>query len=428
MNEWLLRWNPCYHCLVLEGGVDETGKFVHIPVGDFRGASEYFPQVVILTALSGVAVSVLGTPLNAAPLLAVPCAVLLAWARPLPAYPHWGATGTPRGLYPGAGIVVSCGISYNSGTVDPSVCRRIVENISQVVVGKSQAVELLLVALLAEGHVLIEDVPGVAKTLLAKSLARSVGGSFTRVQFTPDLMPADITGFSVYDQKAGSFSFRPGPVMTHVLLADEINRTIPRTQSSLLECMEERQVTVDGTTHRLPRPFFVLATQNPIELEGTFPLPEAQLDRFLLKARIGYPDRGEEIRILQRFRSEDPLEALIAVAQPQDIIELQQARREVRVSLPVMGYIADLVQATRDHEALRYGASPRGSLALMRSAQALAMLRGREYVLPDDVKALVPAVFSHRLILEDAGRLRGEEAEQLLAEIVDRVPVPAPAG
>lgn len=312
--------------------------------------------------------------------------------------------------------------------VDLSLCERITENMSRVIVGKSRAIELLLVALIAEGHVLIEDVPGVAKTMLAKSLARSAGGTFTRVQFTPDLMPADITGFSVYDQKSGTFPFRAGPVITHVLLADEINRTIPRTQSSLLECMEEHQVTVDGVTHPLPRPFFVLATQNPIELEGTFPLPEAQLDRFLLRTRVGYPDRDEEIRILERFQAADPLEELAAVATPQEIVELQQARQNVRVSAPVKGYVADIVRATREHRAIRFGASPRGSLGLMRAGQAQALLRGREYVLPDDIKSLVDPVLSHRLILREEDRLRGEDTEQLLEEIIGGVPVPAPAG
>jgi MoxR-like ATPase len=308
-----------------------------------------------------------------------------------------------------------------------SLCERIAGNMSRVIVGKGRAIELLLVALVADGHVLIEDVPGVAKTLLAKSLARSVGGTFNRIQFTPDLMPADVTGFSVYDQKTGSFPFRPGPVISHVLLADEINRTIPRTQSSLLECMEERQVTVDGVTHPLPRPFFVLATQNPIELEGTFPLPEAQLDRFLLRTRVGYPEREEEIRILERFQAADPLEALEPVGSPAEIVALQQERRAVRVAASVKGYIADIVRATREHRGIRYGSSPRGSLGLMRAAQAQALLRGRQFVLPDDVKSLISPVLSHRLILQEEERLRGEEVGRLLEQIVEGVPVPVPA-
>ena len=312
--------------------------------------------------------------------------------------------------------------------MDFSPCKKIIENISRVIVGKKQTIELLLVALMAEGHVLLEDVPGVAKTLLAKSLAKSIGGSFDRVQFTPDLMPSDITGFNVYDQHSASFSFRPGPVITNVLLADEINRTIPRTQSSLLECMEERQVTVDGQTHHLSAPFFVMATQNPIELEGTFPLPEAQLDRFLLKTRIGYPDRHEEIHILERFRESDPLEQLNAVATPADITALQQARRGILVSEPVRDYIADMVRATRDHPAIRFGASPRGSLGLMRAAQALATLRGRTYILPDEVKYLARPVLAHRLILNEEERLRGESADRLIEDLIDRIPVPTAAG
>ena len=312
--------------------------------------------------------------------------------------------------------------------MDLSLCDRIMKNISRVIVGKDQTIELLLVALLAEGHVLLEDVPGVAKTLLAKSLAKSIGGSFNRVQFTPDLLPADITGFNIYDQKAGCFAFHSGPVSTHVLLADEINRTIPRTQSSLLECMEERQVTVDGQTHPLPAPFFVMATQNPIELEGTFPLPEAQLDRFLLKTRLGYPDRDEEIRILERFRESDPFERLNAVAAPEDITMLQQARRGILVSEPVRDYIADMVRATRDHPAVRFGASPRGSLGLMRAAQARATLQGREYILPDDVKYLARPVLAHRLILKEEERLRGESPDRIIEELIGRIPVPGAAG
>jgi MoxR-like ATPase len=312
--------------------------------------------------------------------------------------------------------------------VDFSICEKIVKNVSRVVVGKKQTIELLLIALMAEGHVLLEDVPGVGKTLLAKSLAKSIGGSFNRVQFTPDLMPSDITGFSVYDQHSADFSFRPGPVITHVLLADEINRTIPRTQSSLLECMEERQVTVDGTTHQIPTPFFVMATQNPIELEGTFPLPEAQLDRFLLKASLGYPDRQEEIQILERFQQVDPLDELVAVTTPEDVGRLQKDRRDIIISDPVRHYIADIVRATREHPAIQFGASPRGSLGLMRAGQAMAALSGRGYVLPDDIKYLAIPVLAHRLILKEKDRLRGEHAGQLLAGIVDRTPVPAATG
>jgi len=310
--------------------------------------------------------------------------------------------------------------------VDFSLCERIIENMSQVIVGKRHAIELLLVALLAEGHALIEDVPGLGKTLMAKSLARSIGGTFKRVQFTPDLLPADITGFSVYNQKAGEFMYQSEPVISNILLADEINRTIPRTQSSLLESMEERQVTVDGRTYPLPHPFFVMATQNPIELEGTFPLPEAQLDRFLLKLRLGYPEKEEELSMLERFREEDPLGSLEAVASPEQITDLQGVRKKVRLSLPVREYIADIVRATRGNTSLRFGASPRGSLGLMRSAQALAALQGRDFVLPDDVKRLMVPVLAHRLILTDEERLRGGTPENLLEEITEKMPVPAP--
>ncbi|MCX5821727.1 MAG: MoxR family ATPase [Deltaproteobacteria bacterium] len=306
------------------------------------------------------------------------------------------------------------------------LCKRIIENVSHVIVGKESSIEFLLVALLAEGHVLIEDIPGLGKTLIAKSLARSIGASFKRVQFTPDLLPGDITGFNVYNQQTGHFTFQPGPVMTHVLLADEINRTIPRTQSSLLESMEERQVTVDGKTYSLPHPFFVMATQNPIELEGTFPLPEAQLDRFLLRIRLGYPGQQEEIAILERFREKDPLRKLEPVATPEQIAELQEARKRIRVSQPVKEYITSIVSATRHSPSLRLGASPRGSLSLMRAGQALAALHDRDYVLPDDIKSLAVPVLAHRLILKEEERLRGEIQELLLEEIVRQIPVPAP--
>jgi MoxR-like ATPase len=308
--------------------------------------------------------------------------------------------------------------------MDFSLCKKIIESIGRVMVGKQRPIELLLVTLLAEGHVLLEDVPGVAKTMLAKCLAKSIGGTFNRVQFTPDLMPTDITGFNVYDQQSSRFSFRSGPVITHILLADEINRTIPRTQSSLLECMEERQVTVDGETHLLPQPFFVMATQNPIELEGTFPLPEAQLDRFLVKTSLGYPDRQEEIQILERFQQADPLQEIHAVATPEDISRLQAERRGVTVSEAVRRYIADMVLATREHDAIQFGASPRGSLGLMRASQALAALRGRDFTLPDDVKDLAVPVLGHRIILAEQEKLRGTHPDRILKDIVEKLPVP----
>jgi len=311
--------------------------------------------------------------------------------------------------------------------LDFSLCENIIANMSRVIVGKRDCLELLLAALLADGHVLLEDVPGVGKTLMAKSLARSISGRFRRVQFTPDLLPSDITGFNVYNQQEGRFQFQPGPVMTNILLADEINRTIPRTQASLLESMEERQVTVDGQTMRLPVPFLVIATQNPIELEGTFPLPEAQLDRFLLRLRLGYPDRREEIAILERFQENDPLPELEAVATLEQLVELQRARASIRVSAAVREYIADITGATRRHDSLRFGASPRGALALMRAGQALAGLRGRDYVLPDDIKAIAVPALSHRLILKDAELLRGETADHFVEQILKQIPVPLPA-
>jgi MoxR-like ATPase len=308
------------------------------------------------------------------------------------------------------------------------LCEKIIENISHVIVGKHEAIELLLVALLADGHVLLEDIPGLGKTLIAKSLAKSIGGTFKRVQGTPDLLPADITGFNIYDQHSGQFIFQPGPVMTNVLVADEINRTIPRTQSSLLESMEERQVTVDGKTYPLPHPFFVMATQNPIELEGTFPLPEAQLDRFLLRVRLGYPEKDEEITILERFQETDPLQGLNTVATPQEIAELQQARKAIRVSRLVRAYITDIVRSTRTSPSLRLGSSPRGSLGLMRAGQALAALGKRDYVLPDDIKRLAIPVLSHRLILREEELLRGRTGGQVVQEILNQVSVPIQAG
>jgi MoxR-like ATPase len=297
-------------------------------------------------------------------------------------------------------------------------------NISRVIVGKERSIELLMIALLADGHVLLEDVPGLGKTLIAKTLAKSIGGSFKRVQFTPDLLPSDITGFNIYNQQTCQFAFQSGPVISNILLADEINRAIPRTQSSLLESMEERQVTVDGQTFALPRPFFVIATQNPIELEGTFPLPEAQLDRFLIRIGLGYPDKQEEISILERFQEKDPLDSLEAATNPESLSVLQEARKRIHVSNPVREYITEIVRATRGHPALRFGASPRASLGLMRAGQSMAALRGRDYVLPDDIKSLVFHVLSHRLILKEEERLRGETPEHFLEEILDHIPVP----
>ncbi|MFP4036500.1 MAG: AAA family ATPase [Desulfobacteraceae bacterium] len=308
------------------------------------------------------------------------------------------------------------------------VCNRIVENISRVIVGKAAAIELLMVALLGDGHVLIEDVPGLGKTKLAKALARSFNGVFRRAQCTPDLLPGDITGFSVYNRNTGDFEIRSGPIMAHIFLVDEINRAIPRTQSSLLEGMEERQVTIEGRTLPLFKPFFVIATQNPIELEGTFPLPEAQLDRFMLRIGLGYPAKGEEMEILRRFQKGDPLEGLGPVASPEDLLNVQERVRAVHVAGAVREYITDLIAATRNCDSLRYGASPRAGLALMRGSQALAAMRGRDYVVPEDVKYLAGVVLPHRLILSEEERLKGTSPEAILDDLVSRVPPPALVG
>ncbi len=305
-----------------------------------------------------------------------------------------------------------------------NLCSEVTSNISKVIIGKQDVLELLLTSLLAGGHLLLDDVPGVGKTMLARSLAKSAGGSFKRIQFTPDLLPADVTGFNIYDRQSGQFKFQPGPVIANVLLADEINRAIPRTQSSLLESMQEGQVTVDGSTFELPRPFMVIATQNPVELEGTFPLPEAQMDRFLLKLKVGYPTPQEELSILELFQKENPIDSLKAVTTPEQVVELQRARQEIVVSAPVKEYIINLVGATRDAKALRLGASPRASLHLMKAAQAMAIIRGRSYVLPDDIKTLAAPVLSHRLTVEVKERARGVTAESVLEEILSTTAVP----
>jgi MoxR-like ATPase len=281
-----------------------------------------------------------------------------------------------------------------------------------------------LVALLCEGHVLIEDVPGIGKTMLAKSVARTLDCSFRRIQFTPDLLPSDITGVSFFNQRNQEFEFRPGPIFAQVVLADEINRATPRTQSALLECMEEHQVSLEGETRTLPRPFLVLATQNPIELEGTFPLPEAQLDRFLLRVSIGYPSESDEKGIVRRFRAANPLDELPAVIAQAELMAMQRLSRDVHVAEPVEDYIVRLVRASRVHSSVELGASPRATLALYRASQALAGIQGRAYVLPDDVKRLAPAVLTHRLITSAQSRLRGHAASDVLAEVLGSVPVP----
>lgn len=301
---------------------------------------------------------------------------------------------------------------------------RVSANVAQVIVGKEQIVELLLVALLCEGHVLLEDVPGTGKTTLARTLARSLDCDFHRAQFTPDLLPTDITGLTYFNQQASAFQFRAGPIFTNILLADEINRATPRTQSALLEAMQERTVTIDGETRALPRPFLVLATQNPVELEGTFPLPEAQLDRFMLRVAIGYPNADEEVAILSRFNQADPLEALNPVVTREDVAALQRAVRATLVGEPLRRYIVELVRATRSHEEIELGASPRASLALQRGAQALATIHGRDFVTPDDVKLLAAPVLAHRIILRSESRLRGRSAEDAVRAVVSRVAVP----
>ncbi len=301
---------------------------------------------------------------------------------------------------------------------------RVRANVERVIIGKPEVVDRVLVALLCEGHVLLEDVPGLGKTTLARALAQSLACRFTRIQFTPDLLPSDVTGLSIYNQQQQAFEFRPGPVFTQILLADEINRATPRTQSALLEAMEERTTTVDGHTMPLPRPFLVLATQNPIELEGTFPLPEAQLDRFLIRLRIGYPGEAEEEAILQRFERANPLQTLQAVAQADEVTAAQAIVRTVEVTPDVRHYIVALVRATRDQAALDLGASPRGSLALYRTTQAYAAMQGRIAVKPDDVKALAPYVLPHRLILNPEARLRNRDLDQLVRELLAQVPAP----
>jgi MoxR-like ATPase len=301
---------------------------------------------------------------------------------------------------------------------------RVQEVIARVVVGKAAITELLLIALLCEGHVLLEDVPGTGKTTLARTLAASLGCSFQRVQFTPDLLPSDVTGLSFFNQKLAEFQFRPGPIFAQIVLTDEINRATPRTQSALLEAMQERTVTIDGATRPLPQPFMVVATQNPIELEGTFPLPEAQLDRFLMRLVLGYPSADEEEAILTRFERSNPLDHITAVA---SAAELQEAQREIRtvgVSAVVRRYIVEIVRTTRSNPDVELGASPRGALALYHTAQARAALKGRSFVLPDDVKALAHAVLGHRIILSAEARLRGRRSESIIAAILDAVPAP----
>jgi MoxR-like ATPase len=300
----------------------------------------------------------------------------------------------------------------------------VLRSIETVIVGKPEAVEQTLVAVLAGGHLLVEDVPGVGKTTLARALARSIGGSFSRVQCTPDLLPSDVTGVHVLDQRQGTFVFQQGPIFANVVLADELNRATPRTQAALLEAMEERQVTLEGTTRPLPNPFLVIATQNPVELEGTFPLPEAQLDRFLLRLRIGYPDERDELELVDRFASAAPLDEVLPVLDLPRLIALIRAVRDVRVEPTIRQYVVALVRGTREHGSVRLGASPRATLALFHAAQALAAIRGRTFVVPDDVKTLAGPVLGHRLLISSQARLRGRTEFTVLDDVVAATPVP----
>lgn len=304
------------------------------------------------------------------------------------------------------------------------VAERITHSVSQVIVGKRNEVRLTVLGLLAQGHILIEDIPGVGKTMLAKALARSIGCTFSRIQFTPDMLPSDVTGVSLFNQKTREFEFRPGPIMAQIVLADEINRATPKTQAALLEAMEERQITVDGVTYSLQEPFLLLATQNPIEYEGTFPLPEAQLDRFLLRIQLGYPSPAEEMNVLSAQQLEHPIRNTFQVVSVQDLINAQMAVREVYVADEIKRYIIDLVTATRQHPDVYLGSSPRGSLALFRSAQARAAMAGRDYVIPDDVKALAEVTLAHRVIVGPAARIKDISSRAIVQDVLAATPVP----
>ena len=301
---------------------------------------------------------------------------------------------------------------------------RLVKNIENVIIGKRETVEFAVITLLCQGHLLIEDVPGVGKTMLARSVAKSIGCSFSRIQFTPDMLPSDVTGVSIFNQVSREFEFRPGPIMAQIVLSDEINRATPKTQAALLEAMEERQVTVDGITHFLPKPFMVMATQNPIEYEGTFPLPEAQLDRFLLRVRLGYPDQMDEIKVLDRQQFLHPIESLENIISEDEVLEAQEEIKKVYVAPDVKAYLVDITRRTREFQDVYLGASPRGSLALFRTGQARAAMAGRDFVLPDDIKALAESALCHRVILGPAARLRDLDASEVIEEILVSVPVP----
>jgi MoxR-like ATPase len=304
------------------------------------------------------------------------------------------------------------------------VANQLLENVEKVIVGKTDAIRLTITGLLCQGHILIEDVPGTGKTMLAKSIARSIGGTFNRIQFTPDMLPSDVTGVSIFNQKTNEFEYRQGPIVAQIVLTDEINRATPKTQAALLEAMEEHQVTVDGKTHPLPEPFLILATQNPIEYEGTFPLPEAQMDRFLLRISLGYPSKTYEVQMLTDQQLHHPIEDLEQVIDIADLLKVQDAVRSITVTDEIKRYIVDLVETTRAHGEIYLGASPRGSLALFRTSQARAAILGREYVLPDDVKALAVPALAHRLIVGSAARIREVDAVDVIEEVLEKVPVP----
>ena len=301
---------------------------------------------------------------------------------------------------------------------------KILTNLEKVIVGKRQVLEFTLIGLMCQGHILIEDVPGVGKTMLARALAKSLGCTFNRIQFTPDMLPSDVTGVSMFNQVTRDFEYRPGPIMAQVILTDEINRATPKTQSALLEAMEERQVTVDGVTHPLPRPFLVMATQNPIEYEGTFPLPEAQLDRFLLRIRLGYPNMDDEIKIMADQQFTHPINIIEPVVSLEELTQMQESVKNVFVSPAVKRYIVELTRATRENQDVYLGASPRGSLGLFRAGQVRAAIEGRDYVLPDDIKALADFVLSHRIVINPAARLKNLSSAQIVKEIVNNLPVP----
>lgn len=304
------------------------------------------------------------------------------------------------------------------------LCKKIKENISKVIIGKNEVLDVMMVSIIAGGHILLEDVPGTGKTVVAKSLAKSIDGNFKRIQFTPDLLPSDITGINYYSQKLGEFTFRQGPIFTNILLADEINRATPRTQSALLESMEEKQVSVEGETYMLDKPFLVIATQNPVETQGTFPLPEAQLDRFFVKLKMGYPSLEEGKQILKRFMDKNPMESIVAVCSKEEIIEAANSYQSVHVSDDIMEYMIKIVQATTNSDNILLGVSPRGCLALLKACQIYAAMNGREYVIPDDVKHMCPFVLAHRIIIRDSLSLRGTNSSKILMDIVNSVEAP----